>query len=410
MVTLDFRMSSTCLYSDIVFPTASWYEKNDLNTSDMHPFIHPFTKAVDPVWESRNDWEIYKALAAKISQLAHGNLETVHDVVLTPILHDSPAENGQGLVIKDWTREECLPIANLTMPNVTLVERDYRQIYSKYTSLGPLVETLGVGSKGINWLADEEIKLLKQLNYTTANGKVKIDSDIDACEVILSLSPETSGEVALKSWQALEKFTGRKHTHLVEAREDEKIRYRDVQAQPRKIITSPTWSGIESEHVSYTFSYTNVHELIPWRTLSGRQELYQDHPWMRAFGEEHCVYKPPVNTKSVESIIDAKEKHVVLNFLTPHQKWGIHSTHSDNLLMLTLSRGGPNVWISEDDAKLIDVEDNDWVEAYNENGSIAARAIVSQRIPQGVIMMYHAQDKVINAPLSEKNRSPRWSA
>ncbi len=402
LVTLDFRMSSTCLYSDIVFPTASWYEKNDLNTSDMHPFIHPFTKAVDPVWESRNDWEIYKALAAKISQLAHGNLETVHDVVLTPILHDSPAENGQGLVIKDWTREECLPIANLTMPNVTLVERDYRQIYSKYTSLGPLVETLGVGSKGINWLADEEIELLKQLNYTTTNGKVKIDSDIDACEVILSLSPETSGEVALKSWQALEKFTGRKHTHLVEAREDEKIRYRDVQAQPRKIITSPTWSGIESEHVSYTFSYTNVHELIPWRTLSGRQELYQDHPWMRAFGEEHCVYKPPVNTKSVESIIDAKEKHVVLNFLTPHQKWGIHSTHSDNLLMLTLSRGGPNVWISEDDAKLIDVEDNDWVEAYNENGSIAARAIVSQRIPQGVIMMYHAQDKVINAPLSEK--------
>ena len=41
LVTLDFRMSTTCLYSDIVLPTATWYEKNDLNTSDMHPFIHP---------------------------------------------------------------------------------------------------------------------------------------------------------------------------------------------------------------------------------------------------------------------------------------------------------------------------------------------------------------------------------
>ena len=41
VTTLDFRMSSTCVYSDIVLPTATWYEKDDLNTSDMHPFIHP---------------------------------------------------------------------------------------------------------------------------------------------------------------------------------------------------------------------------------------------------------------------------------------------------------------------------------------------------------------------------------
>ena len=51
LVTLDFRMSTTCLYSDIVLPTATWYEKNDLNTSDMHPFIHPLSAAVDPAWE-----------------------------------------------------------------------------------------------------------------------------------------------------------------------------------------------------------------------------------------------------------------------------------------------------------------------------------------------------------------------
>ena len=38
LVTLDFHMSTTCVYSDIVLPTATWYEKNDLNTSDMHPF------------------------------------------------------------------------------------------------------------------------------------------------------------------------------------------------------------------------------------------------------------------------------------------------------------------------------------------------------------------------------------
>jgi nitrate reductase alpha subunit len=40
-------------------------------------------------------------------------------------------------------------------------------------------------------------------------------------------------------------------------------------------------------------------------------------------------------------------QQVVLNWITPHQKWGIHSTYSDNLLMLTLNRGGPVVWLSE---------------------------------------------------------------
>ena len=118
-----------------------------------------------------------------------------------------------------------------------------------------------------------------------------------------------------------------------------------MQAQPRKIISSPTWSGIESEEVCYNAGWTNVHELIPWRTLSGRQQLYQDHLWMRAFGEALCVYRPPVDLKTITKAInkDAAEgaPHVVLNFITPHQKWGIHSTYTDNLLMLTLSRGGP---------------------------------------------------------------------
>ena len=72
LVTLDFRMSTTCMYSDIVLPTATWYEKNDLNTSDMHPFIHPLSAAIDPVWESRSDWDIYKGIARSFSNLTGG--------------------------------------------------------------------------------------------------------------------------------------------------------------------------------------------------------------------------------------------------------------------------------------------------------------------------------------------------
>ncbi len=242
------------------------------------------------------------------------------------------------------------------------------------------------------------------LDEGVSKGMARLDTAIDAAEMILMLAPETNGEVAVKAWEALEKFTGREHAHLAHVKEDEKIRFRDIAAQPRKIISSPTWSGIESEKVCYNAGYTNVHELIPWRTFTGRQQLYQDHLWMRAFGEGFCLYRPPVDLKTITDEVNTEhgQPHVVLNFITPHQKWGIHSTYSDNLLMLTLNRGGPVVWLSEIDAKTAGIVDNDWVEVYNVNGALTARAVVSQRMKEGTLFMYHAQEKIVNTPGSQQ--------
>ena len=268
---------------------------------------------------------------------------------------------------------------------------------------------VGNGGKGIAWNTADEVQQLAELNGAVreegaTKGMPRIDSDIDACEVILQLAPETNGHVAVKAWAALGKATGLEHTHLAIHREDEKIRFRDIQAQPRKIISSPTWSGLESEKVSYNAGYTNVHELIPWRTLTGRQQFYQDHPWMIAFGEGLSTYRPPADLKTTGAIAGVKPNgnpEIALNFITPHQKWGIHSTYGDNLIMLTLNRGGPVIWLSEEDAKRAAIVDNDWVELFNVNGAIAARAVVSQRVNPGMVLMYHAQEKIINTPGSE---------
>ncbi|WP_332827755.1 nitrate reductase subunit alpha [Ramlibacter sp.] len=409
VVTLDFRMSTTCLYSDIVLPTATWYEKNDLNTSDMHPFIHPLSTAVDPAWEARSDWEIYKGFAKKFSELAPGQLGVEKEVVLTPLMHDTPAELAQPFGVKDWKRGECELIPGKTAPNIAVVERDYPNVFKRFTALGPLMDKVGNGGKGISWNTQDEVTQLGQLNGTVreagaTEGMPKIVTDIDACEVILQLAPETNGHVAVKAWKALSKATGREHAHLALHREDEKIRFRDVQAQPRKIISSPTWSGLESEKVSYNAGYTNVHEMIPWRTLTGRQQFFLDHPWMNAFGEQFSSYRPPVDLKTTGAIAGIKPNghtEIQLNFITPHQKWGIHSTYTDNLIMLTLNRGGPVIWLSEDDAKRAGIVDNDWVELFNVNGAITARAVVSQRVNPGMVLMYHAQEKIINTPGSE---------
>ncbi|MEN9453116.1 MAG: hypothetical protein RLZZ369_2175, partial [Pseudomonadota bacterium] len=409
LVTLDFRMSTTCLYSDIVLPTATWYEKNDLNTSDMHPFIHPLSAAVDPAWEARSDWEIYKGFAQKFSEVCVGHLGAEREVVMTPIMHDTAAELAQPFGVQEWKKGEIDLIPGKTAPQIAVVERDYPNTFKRFTSLGPLMNKLGNGGKGIGWNTQDEVHALGELNGTVreegvSQGMPKIVSDIDASEVVLMLAPETNGHVAVKAWEALGKQTGRDHTHLALHREDEKIRYRDIQAQPRKIISSPTWSGLESEKVSYNAGYTNVHELIPWRTLTGRQQFYMDHPWMIAFGEGFVSYRPPVDLKTLDDIKGVKpngNKEIALNFITPHQKWGIHSTYTDNLLMLTLNRGGPVIWLSEDDAKSAGIVDNDWVELFNTNGAIAARAVVSQRVNNGMVLMYHAQEKIVNTPGSE---------
>jgi nitrate reductase alpha subunit len=407
-VNIDFRMSTTSLYCDIVLPTATWYEKHDLNTTDMHPFIHPLTAAVDPSWEARSDWAIFRGIARAFSEVAPEELSVEHDLVLSPIQHDTPGEIAQPYTPLDWGRGECEPVPGRTMPNVVLVERDYPATYARFTAVGPALEKLGNGSKGLNWPTAHEVEALGRLNGLVpdgpAAGRPRIGEDIEACEMILSLAPETNGEVAVKAWDALSKATGREHAHLAEGKEEEKLRFRDVAAQPRKIISSPTWSGIESEEVCYNAGWTNVHERIPWRTLTGRQELYQDHAWMLAFGENFVTWKPPIDTRSTGAAMGKLPNgntEIVLNFLTPHQKWGIHSTYTENLIMLSLNRGGPAVWISEDDAKAAGIVDNDWIEAFNINGALTARAIVSQRIMPGSCIMYHAQEKLVNTVGSE---------
>ena len=124
-------------------------------------------------------------------------------------------------------------------------------------------------------------------------------------------------------------------------------------------------------------------------------------------GEALPVYRPPLNMSPLfgEPEIGATgELGVSVRYLTPHNKWSIHSEYQDNLFMLSLSRGGQSIWMSDRDAAKIGVRDNDWIEAVNRNGVVAARAIVSHRMPEGTVFMHHAQDRLIDVPLTERDR------
>jgi nitrate reductase alpha subunit len=408
LVTMELRMSTSAMYADIALPAAGWYEMHDLNTTDMHPFIHPFNPAIDPPWEARTNWEQFKTIARAFSRLAERHLGPQKDLVATPLMHDSPGEIAQAEV-RDWRRGECEPVPGRTLPALTVVTRDYPNVYKMMTALGPLAETVGVGAKGIMWPAVEEVEALKASLGTVAEdgpsrGRPMMETAKQAAETILMLAPETNGETAVKSWKVLEKRTGMPLRHLSESRRAERFRFDDLTVQPRKIITSPIWSGIESETRRYSPFVINIEQKVPFRTLTGRAQFYQDHPWMRDFGEHLPLYRPPLEAHAFASTRLARDpgREIVLNYLTPHSKWSIHSTYSDTLTMLTLFRGGEAIWLNDEDAGRIEVRDNDWVECFNVNGVVMAKAVVSPRIPPGKAFMYHAQERLINTPGSPR--------
>ncbi len=407
--TIDFRMNGSCLYSDIVLPAATWYEKHDISSTDLHPFVHTFGEAVPPPWEARTDFDAFRTVAERFSELAVTHLGVRRDVIAAPLQHDSPDEIAQPLgEVIDWKGAGIRPVPGRTMPKLVVVERDYTAVAAKWAALGPLVETAGVGVKGWSVTTATEVADLAERNGVVesgpAAGRPALSRDVHWAEAIFALSGTTNGRISVAGFREMEKRSGVPLADLALERADDRITFGDARIQPRKVMTSPEWSGIESRERRYSPFTMNVDRLVPWRTLTGRQQFYVDHEWMLDIGEAVAVYRPPINSPRYFGDIGLGEDagaEVVVRWLSPHSKWSIHSEYQDNLHMLTLFRGGPVVWISTGDAERIDVADNDWVDIYNLNGVIACRAVVSHRIPSGVALMYHSQDRHLNVPLSD---------
>ena len=394
LMTIDFRQTSTTIFSDVVLPAATWYEKHDLNTTDMHPFVHSFNPAIAPPWQTRTDWDAWQTIAEKFSELAATHLGVRKDVVAVPLTHDTPdaMANPHG-VVRDWKKGECEPIPGVTMPKLVEVERDYGAVFEKMNALGPLVDTLGATTKGVTFELSKQVDYLRAKNGPVrggvADGRPSLKRDVNVCEAILALSGTTNGHLATQGFKTLEKRTGVKLADLAEEHEGKQITFADTQGPPVPVITSPEWSGSETGGRRYSPFTINVERKKPWHTLTGRMHFYLDHDWITELGEGLPVYRPPLNMAALfaepalgnvsdGSAVDGVDQveGLTVRYLTPHNKWSIHSEYQDNLFMLSLSRGGQNIWMSDRDAAKVGIKDNDWIEAVNRNGVVVARAIV----------------------------------
>jgi nitrate reductase alpha subunit len=413
LLAIDFRMTSTTLFADVVLPAATWYEKHDLSSTDMHPFVHAFSPAIAPPWQTRTDFDAFTTLAAKFSELAADHLGTRTDVVAMPLLHDTPDELAlpHGAV-QDWRADGSRPVPGRNFPKLVTVERDYAAVAAKMGALGPLADSLGATTKGVSFDLTKPVSYLAAKNGVVrggpADGRPRLDRDSAMCEAILAMSGTTNGQLATEGFHTLEQRTGTRLADLAAEHEGKQITFADTQARPVPVITSPEWSGSESGGRRYAPFTINVERLKPWHTLTGRQHFFVEHEWMTELGEQLPVFRPPLDMSRMfgePAIGDVSgagtELGVSVRYLTPHSKWSIHSEYQDNLFMLSLSRGGPTIWMSPQDAAKVAVADNDWIEAVNRNGVIVARAIVSHRMPEGTVFMYHAQERVVDVPIAQ---------
>ncbi len=408
VVDLNFRMDSSALYSDIVLPAASWYEKADLNSTDLHSFIHPLSAAIAPVWEAKTDWDIFKEIARATSELAKKEFSGVRkDVVAAPLLHDSAGEIAQP-EIKDWYLGECDAVPGKSMHKLTVVERDYTLLYQRFISLGDNIKKNGLGAHGNHYdCADVYEQMVESPHFPKEEWDGRkfpsLKEDVSAANAVLQLSSLTNGVLDVRAYQNAEKKTGLVLADLAEGDKNVRMTYAELQAQPRRYNTSPVWSGIMSNGRAYSAFTYNVERLVPWRTLTGRQHFYLDHELYLAYGEHLPTYKPSPRWQAYgdlrETLKNGEAK--VLNCLTPHGKWHIHSTYMENLRMLTLSRGCEPCWLNEEDAREMGIQDNDWVEVYNDHGVYCTRAVVSNRIPPGVCIVYHTVERTVGIPKSQ---------
>ena len=299
-MTIDFRQTSTTIFSDVVLPAATWYEKHDLNTTDMHPFVHSFNPAIAPPWQTRTDWDAWQTIAEKFSELAATHLGVRKDVVAVALTHDTPdaMANPHG-VVRDWKKGECEPIPGVTMPKLVEVERDYGAVAEKMNALGPLVDTLGATTKGVTFELGEQVDYLRAKNGAVrggvADGRPSLKRDVHVCEAILAMSGTTNGHLATQGFKTLEKRTGVRLADLAEEHEGKQITFADTQGPPVPVITSPEWSGSETGGRRYSPFTINVERKKPWHTLTGRMHFYLDHDWMTELGEGLPVYRPPLN-------------------------------------------------------------------------------------------------------------------
>jgi anaerobic dimethyl sulfoxide reductase subunit A len=128
-----------------------------------------------------------------------------------------------------------------------------------------------------------------------------------------------------------------------------------------------------------------------------RIELYKEEDRFLELGEEVVTFKDPHD----DGVHDPAD--FPLTLLSPHSKWRIHSTYSNNAWLEEIHGGKPQVLIHPADAEARGIGDGDPIEVFNSRGSLKAWAHVhdsagpgTATLPEGWWSRYFLEGKGVN--------------
>ncbi len=364
VVVLDFRVNSTAVFADYILPAATWYEKFDLETTPMHPYLQTLNECIKPLGDSMHDFYIFKELTRAISNraAARGGVkwyDPKYKVTrdYTKIYSEFiDAEGKENPYFKPICSEGCLEtpemVAHFILKHSPVVYPDPVKYWKRRDDFA------------------DELKLIieNKLFKGDVDGYIQWIIELIKFHPIPFPSAQCEGR-PLNPWMENIKdyipFPAGGKMHY------EKIKIADGFEIPKLFISR----------------YLGV---IPkgGKTFTGRQQFYIDHSYFLLLDEELPIYKPPEH----DLLPNGSPAPIRLN--TPHERWGTHSTFRDLDLLLRLQRYCPVVSISEKDAKEKGIKDGDLVRVYNMYGELVGLARVAPGVKPGEIWIPNGAEMI----------------
>ena len=261
ILTTDFQMSTSCMWSDVVLPAPSWYEKYDLTATILHPYLQLQQPAIKPLFESKSELWIFRELAKRINPAFEQHFFPQLD------------EN-----------EAALKVIEL------------------------LLATGGFETAGIT------LDMLKK-------GPVRLHSPAPG---------------------------------------DRQVPFYE-QVQHRVPFPPPSYPA----PIKATAQFLR----------SGRIEFYKDEDLFLKEGEQLPVHKETYAETEYKVNPAAREKYR-FRFVTKNSLYRVHSTHSNNTILLELQDNKAKVFLNPNDAGKKEIKNGDLVQLYNDRGKTRAYAVL----------------------------------
>lgn len=115
---------------------------------------------------------------------------------------------------------------------------------------------------------------------------------------------------------------------------------------------------------------------------SGRIEFYKDEDLFLQMGEQLPVHKETYTETEYRANPAARDKYR-LRYVTKNSLYRVHSTHSNNRILLELQDNKPKVFLNAGDARQRGINEGDLVQIYNDRGKTQAYAILDPGCSQG---------------------------